>query len=1196
MVIEVAYTAADTAQVGGNPERLRILWFDDQTAKRWVELSTEVESDARDPSTGLLTARVNHLSLFAVGGRFLPSPTPTPALLLSTPTPTATPTPLPVSPATPVPTATPTPVPTPTATPTPLPASPATPAPTATPTPVPTPMPTPVPTPTPRLSSSSTWTPAGTMPQPRRDHAAVLLDDGTVLVVGGTQSSALLYDPATRAFASLGSVPFRQGVRAVKLANGRVLVVGQGDSPRRTAMIYDPDTSTFAETGALNVGRSYASVTLLADGRVLVAGGQVVGPQTLSAAEIYDPATGTFSVTGNLSEDRSGHAAVLLPSRKVLVVSGTQTTTPGFGIGLTSGELYDPVVGAFGAAGDASESRSLFFSGLILLKDGTVLLPGGSVAEIFDPATGTFSRTNEMAAVHRAHTATLLPDGRVLVAGGSLTRTVEFYDPATSTWTPGPDLPEARQQHTATLLPSGEVLVIGGSVLSEDRSGTTDLDTALLYAPEPTSTPTPAPNPTPAPFTVTSTVDEPDANPGDGVCDDGGGRCTLRAAIMEANARSGADTIAFNIPGPGPHTIRPNSALPTITDPVIIDGYTQPGASANTNSVASGLGLNTVLKIELDGTNAGAGAEGLEITAGASTVRGLAINRFDAMGVRLGTNGGNAIEGNFIGTDITGSVDLGNGTLVLFGFTDFGVQIKSPSNTVGGSTAAARNLISGNEGGGVAIIGQPLAAPGNVVQGNFIGTDVTGTVALGNTSIGVLISSGAPNNTVGGTTAGARNIISGNGGDGVRIAGVDVSGSVVQGNFIGTDVTGTLALGNGRDGVRIGFGGGGPITIGGTTTGARNVISGNGQNGVRISGTEATGNLVQGNFIGTDVSGTADVGNTFDGVNISDGAANNTIGGTQAGAGNTLAFNKRDGVGVGTASGTGNGVLGNSIFSNGGLGTDLGADGLTPNDAGDGDTGPNNLQNFPVLAAAVTGGGTITIGGTLNSVASADFRVEFFSNSACDPSGFGEGETFLGAATVTTDSGGDASFSVALTKAVVVGEAITATATDPDNTSEFSGCITAAAPLPRPVLVASGVESIELAGNPWVVYTFAIANWEDYPSELFARSPELPPCGLNVEASRTWVYIREAESGVVLESSCATYDPRQLTTIGFALPEEQPPPQQVYVELVDRQLGTVLRSNTVVLAAANPTPTPAPTSTPMPTPTPAPTPTPTACC
>jgi titin len=678
-----------------------------------------------------------------------------------------------------------------------------------------------------------------------------------------------------------------------------------------------------------------------------------------------------------------------------------------------------------------------------------------------------------------------------------------------------------------------------------------------------------------ATFTVTSTNDS--------------GVGSLRQAILDANASVGTDTIAFNIPGAGPHTIQPTSALPTITDPAIIDGYTQPGANPNTNP--QGLGSNAVLKIELNGGGAGTSANGLHITAGNSTVRGLAINRFRQSGILLDTNGGNVVEGNFIGTDASGTVALGNG---LFTSGD-GVRVNgSSTNTIGGTTASARNVLSDNSGMGIRITGS--GATGNLVQGNLIGTDVTGTVDIGNFLGGVLI--GAANNTIGGTTAGARNIISGSSNPGIFVG---ETGNVVQGNFIGTDVTGTVDVGNssfgvsisgsdnliggtapgegnvisgnGQSGVSVGGSGnvvqgnfigtdvtgtvgiknlihgvdvsGSDNLIGGVTPGAGNVVSGNNWFGVQIEGINATGNRLEGNFIGTDITGTASVGNFQGGVEIlnapsntiggtaagarnvisgntnigvriaGDATANllqgnligtdvtgtaslgngtraievaasgNTIGGTTVGAGNTIAFNFFDGVSL--TSGTGNAILSNSIFSNGGLGIDLFASGfpsgVTPNDAGDSDSGANNLQNFPELTSALVFGGSPTIKGDLNSAAATDFALEFFSNTDCDPSGNGEGETFLGSSTETTDGTGNVSFSVSLGTTVPVGQFITSTATDPDNnTSEFSQCIEVLSP---PVLtvdidIKPGIGPNSINSNNRGVIPVAILSTPDF--------------------------------------------------------------------------------------------------------------------
>ena len=413
--------------------------------------------------------------------------------------------------------------------------------------------------------------------------------------------------------------------------------------------------------------------------------------------------------------------------------------------------------------------------------------------------------------------------------------------------------------------------------------------------------------------------------------------------------------------------------------------------------------------------------------AGARNVISANGNPFLSPGILIAGNSatGNQVQGNYIGTDVNGTADLGN-------FGDGVFIFDAPSNTIGGTTSAARNIIAGNNGRGVQIAGS--GATGNLVQGNYIGTDVNGTADLGNTGDGVFISD-APSNTIGGTTAAARNIISGNESVGVQIFETGATGNLVQGNYIGTDLTGTVALGNTLDGVWINNA---PSnTIGGTASGAGNVVSANFL-GVQISGVFATANLVQGNLIGTDASGTSALGNAFDGVRIGGSADDNTIGGTVVGAGNTIANN--GGNGVRLDAGTGNGIRRNSIFSHTALGIDLGNDGVTANDADDGDKGPNNLQNFPVLTSA--GSGSTIVQGTLNSTASTTYKLEFFSNPSCDASGFGEGETFIGVTTVTTNGSGDASFTAIFSTTAPVGDWITATATDPsNNTSEFSACV-----------------------------------------------------------------------------------------------------------------------------------------------------------
>jgi hypothetical protein len=485
-----------------------------------------------------------------------------------------------------------------------------------------------------------------------------------------------------------------------------------------------------------------------------------------------------------------------------------------------------------------------------------------------------------------------------------------------------------------------------------------------------------------------------------------------------------------------------------------------------------------------------------------------------------GTSGGNKIQGNFIGTDLSGTIDLGNSVEGL-------LISNSPNHTVGGTVAGSRNVISGNNNSGVEIFGP--SSSGNLVQGNFIGINVNGTGALRNNIEGININD-APNNTIGGTVVGAGNVISGNS-RGVLIEKSGASGNLVQGNFIGTNSNGTGDLGNSDNGVRIEDASnniiGGTVAgarniisgndnvglvinrspttgavangnqvqgnfigtnvsgtaalpnfdrgihiqeatnsiVGGTVAGARNIISGNQGIGLVITGifeTISTNSLVQGNFIGTNAAGTAALGNSQGGVIIV--TSNNTFGGSQAGAGNIVAFNGDFGLYI--DGGTGNAVRTNSIFSNSALGLELPGTGVTPNDNLDSDSGPNNLQNYPVITAAVNNpsANTLMIQGTLNSAANTTFALEFFSNAVADASGYGEGQSFRGTTNVTTNGSGNGAFSVIL-PSVPPGHFLTATATDPgNNTSEFSQAfqVTAA---PSTVQFSSGIYAANEADN-----------------------------------------------------------------------------------------------------------------------------------
>ena len=257
----------------------------------------------------------------------------------------------------------------------------------------------------------------------------------------------------------------------------------------------------------------------------------------------------------------------------------------------------------------------------------------------------------------------------------------------------------------------------------------------------------------------------------------------------------------------------------------------------------------------------------------------------------------NLVQGNLIGTDATGKLALGNALA--------GVSMSDATGTViGGTVAEARNIIAGNKQDGILITTNSARG---FVQGNYIGVDITGTNALANTFNGVSISS-ANSNTIGGVISGARNIISGNASYGIQISSGARSNSI-QGNYIGTDVSGQLARANQFSGIRIESANN---TVGGTASGARNLISGNGQDGVFLVGAPATGNLIQGNYLGTTVSGAAALKNVRAGIGIS-GAPGNTIGGSVAGAGNLLSANGDAGIYLITGGATGNQILGNLI-------------------------------------------------------------------------------------------------------------------------------------------------------------------------------------------------------------------------------------------------------------------------------------------
>jgi titin len=646
---------------------------------------------------------------------------------------------------------------------------------------------------------------------------------------------------------------------------------------------------------------------------------------------------------------------------------------------------------------------------------------------------------------------------------------------------------------------------------------------------------------------------------------------SLRQALLDADnthLHLGQNTIDFAISSSGAVTISPVSPLPALTNPagIILDGTSEPGYAGKPLIVLSGKVVG--------------GGNGLVVAGGQSTVKGLVINHYsnraaglvlassnntvqgnfvgtDAAGKAAipnyygiyvpagatnntigGTTAGarnvisgnsmygvlieggasSVVEGNFIGTDVTGTVALpnrvdgvaitagvgntiggtgagagnllsGNGRFGLFltgaGTTDNvvqgnligldkngsakvpnifeGVQVLhgASTNTIGGTVAGAGNIIAGNRRSGV-LLGN-LGTDNNLVEGNYLGTDASGAGMLGNGGDGVAIATGAANNTIGGTNTAARNVLSRNTYAGVVLQGDGTTGNVIEGNFIGVTAGGS-ALPNGR-GVEVSTGASGN-TIGGTATGAGNVISGNQGPGLRLYNAGTSGNLIQGNFIGTSAGGTGGIPNV-DGVVLELGAAGNTVGGTTPQAANVIAFNTGTGVVVGLdardATTVGDAILGNSIHDNGGrvkLGIDLGRNGATANDSA-GHTASNHFENFPVpKTVTLNANGSVTVAFTFASVPSSTFRIEFFLNKAPEAA---QGHYFLGSVDLTTDaSGAPASVSgggsisartvtVTLTPpaglTAVKGQRLTSTATvlttssadaSPGDTSEFS--------------------------------------------------------------------------------------------------------------------------------------------------------------
>lgn len=504
---------------------------------------------------------------------------------------------------------------------------------------------------------------------------------------------------------------------------------------------------------------------------------------------------------------------------------------------------------------------------------------------------------------------------------------------------------------------------------------------------------------------------------------------SLRQAILAANATPGRDVIEFNIPGVGIPTLAPLTDLPASTGPIFVNGWSQPGSRPNTLSEGS----DAIPGIRLDGSFVSNGIfSGLTLRASNSEVRGLCIVNFDR-GIDIQGGQNTIIAGNWIGLDLDNlpSPNTFEGINVTADF-----QQTTTRHRIGGTAPADRNVISCN-GTGIQLF--PGTAAENAIVGNYIGTDITGTLPRGNTFHGIMIQS--PRNIIGGPNRAGRNVISANQ-DGIVVLGA--ADNRIYCNYIGTDVSGTLDLGNSDLGIMLQ---GCLRTIVGTEapeTGS--LVSNNHRHGIQLLGSDDT--VIVGNIIGSSPSLDRALGNLENGLLI-DGSRNR-IGGTNVGEANIILNSGKASVMI--SSGTNNIVRGNTMSHHRGLGVDLGFDGRLENDSADNDVGANQFQNHPTLDAATATAAGLRIVGTLHSTPLSHFRVDFYGGRSAGFSGFAQADVFLGTTEIQTSGNGLGAFDAVISSPLPPGTWACALAVDAaGNTSELSDpvSVTGVAPLVR---------------------------------------------------------------------------------------------------------------------------------------------------
>ena len=696
-------------------------------------------------------------------------------------------------------------------------------------------------------------------------------------------------------------------------------------------------------------------------------------------------------------------------------------------------------------------------------------------------------------------------------------------------------------------------------------------------------------------FVVNSKADGVDASIGNGICQTATpGQCTLRAAIQEANATPGADTIHFAITGSSDfsyntksgYTITPTTSLPQITEALTIDGFSQDGAAANTTTYPYPFDTHLLIQIMDSSLNAGV-TNIFQISASNVTIKGLDIARYaenDVANIIEIVNSQNVkIQGNYFGTDPTGM--FANVTSYFFNLHQVNAISATDSSqiTVGGSSPGDRNIFASIPSGVSFTTSDPsqgYLTHDITINGNYFGVGADGVTHPGARSEASILLDHVMNASIGGAAAGIGNMIENGYLDGV----------VVQNDSTNFQIQSNRIVGNTGNGIRIDHSSGGVIG-GDSVSGGSNLISGNGSNGVLIN--QSSELAVEGNYIGVDQSGNLPLANTQNGIDaqqssqlaisenvLSDnqlsavhfentsfsalhaniigtgingstslpngasnaaavlldtGSANNVIGGEGQDESNSITNNNGAAVAVTGSNSVNNAILANRISNNGGLGIDLGFDGVTYNDSGDTDTGPNGLLNFPELNNILESPQKTLIEYSLD-VPAGNYLVEFFANNSADPTGHGEGESFVGSQQITSNGAAGqftatlATYGLNLVTATVT-RLSTGGPTTYQSTSEFSNDVAVASSSDVAIAMTLAQQPATINTGDNLTYNITLTNFGPAPlnldtyvggSSLFANV--LPPDVTFVSA--------QAQSPDIV---CASLGPNSGVAIGALL-------------------------------------------------------------